>query len=155
MGKDVEDVIAKIKIIYPPLIEEINRYRDWPIRILTFTSVFYFGLIGSILSEKIKTSQCGLKFGLLFAILTLYGWTVYFCRKCHINYLRARNTQVRIQKRLNLQEWEVEGTPVFPKYWFNERPETWREGFWGWGFYLLYATILCAISFVVIVWGPR
>ena len=144
-----ENDIEKLKLIHPPLIEEINRYRDWPIRILTFTSAFYFGLIGLFLLNKIEI-PLWIKIVLTVVVTMLYLWTVYYCGKCHLNYLRARNIQVKIQKKLELDKWLVDNKRVFPDEWFSENPVKLSTRLWGWGFYALYATILFVLSLIVI-----
>lgn len=157
MTKD-EIEIEKLKLVYPPLIQEINRYRDWPIRILTFTSAIYFGLIGLFLLKKIEIPCC-LGKGLLTGLLTgLTLWTICHFIKCHLNYLKARNTQVKIQKKLKLDQWlsynekENKKDIVFPCFWFKLRKVKLRTGWCGWGFYAFYTLILFLLS-IMVIWG--
>jgi len=152
MNENIENDVEKLGLIHPPLIEEINRYRDWPIRILTFTSAFYFGFIGLFLLNKIEINFLWVKIVLTAVVTSLCLWTVYWCGKCHLSYLMARNIQVKIQKKLKLDTWLVDGKKVFPDEWFSEKPVTLCTRLWGWGFYAFYATILFVLSLMVI-WG--
>ncbi len=147
--------IEKLKIIHKPLIDEINRYRDWPIRILTFTSAFYFGLIGLLLLKKIVICTLSIKIGLTVAVVMLYFWTVYYIGQCHLNYLKARNIQTKIQKKLELDKWQINKNQIFPDDWFTQKKIKLCTRLWGYGFYILYITILFVISILVIWVGTK
>jgi hypothetical protein len=43
-----------LKIVLPYLLDEINRYRDWPIKILTFTSALNFAINGAFLLKQVS-----------------------------------------------------------------------------------------------------
>lgn len=141
-----------ISEIYTAIINEINRYRDWPIRVLTFTSVLHFGIIGTFIFKAIKLTECQ-AYLLTFFLIVLGIWTIIYFYKCHINYLEARNTQYRIQCYMNLKKLKIDNSSVLPEGWFVVVKESGFTRFWGWGFYAFYssALTLCACW---AIWRP-
>lgn len=149
----INNDFEKIKLVYPQLMEEMNRYRDWPIKILTFTSAFYFGIIGLILIYKIKIVNLWSQFSLMLVMTILFWWTIVVFVHCHLEYLNARNTQCNIQKYLKLNLLKIDEGNVFLYKWFKEIKVSPFERFLGWGFYVLYAAILWFITLLVILCG--
>lgn len=133
--------------LYSSIINEINRYRDWPIRILTFTSALHFAIIGAfIFKGGILNLTEGIKSILTFFLIILGIWTIIIFHHCHIQYLTTRNTQARIQKYWGLNDLIVDGETVFPQKWFNVVTESGCEKFHGWGFYSFYSLALSICS---------
>jgi hypothetical protein len=134
---------------YRLLVVDIDRYRDWPIKLLTFTSALHFAVMTAIAAKELTLSSY-VSICVSGSLVTLYGFTLYYFGKCHLQYLALRNTQVRLNRLLKLQELEVSGVPVLPAVWFTERPVSLKEGFWGWGFYACYATVMLTLSLIVV-----
>jgi len=141
-----------ISEIYSAIINEINRYRDWPIRVLTFTSVLHFGIIATFLFKAMKLSHCQ-AYILTFFLIALGIWIIIYFYKCHINYLKARNSQARLQCYMNLKELKIENSSVFPEEWFVVVKESGFSRFWGWGFYGFYSSALTVCACWAI-WHP-
>ncbi len=135
--------------IYRLLVADINRYRDWPIKVLTFTSALHLALMAAIAVKELTLNVC-VSVVVSLILTTIYGFTIWYFVKCHLEYLALRNTQVRLNYILRLNELTVKDTPVFPERWFEERPVSLKEGFWGWGFYACYATVLFLLSLGVV-----
>lgn len=134
---------------YRLLVSDIDRYRNLPLGVLTFTSALHFALIAAVAVKGIAL-ECSISIGLTVLLLPLCAFTIVFIAKCHLAYLKLRNVQARLNLLLKLQEVEVSNEAVFPKEWFKERRESLREGIWGWGFFAAYAAVLCVVSLVVI-----
>lgn len=134
---------------YRLLVADIDRYRDWPIKLLTFTSALHFAVIAAIAVKELTLAP-RTAFAVTVLLAVLYGFTLYYFGKCHLQYRALRNTQVRLNRLLKLEELSVGGINVFPDAWFAERPVSLTEGFWGWGFYACYATVMFGLSFLVI-----
>lgn len=135
---------------YRLLVADIDRYRDWPIKILTFTSALHFALMAAIAAKELTLSH---EIAALVTVLLagLYALTIYYFVRCHHEYLGLRNVQVRLNRVLGLDGVSVSSDPVFPRKWFTERPVSVFEGLWGWGFYACYATVLLGLS-LILVW---
>ena len=115
------------------LTDEMNRSRDWPIRILGFTSALHFAVITGILISNISfifPVRCLLTifFSLLFA------WSAYYFWKCHINYLKARNSQINLEKQIGIADMGI-----LPDIWLKARKISGYTATWGWGFYVFVA----------------
>ena len=130
----------------------MHRYRDWPIRVVTFISALFFALMWGILNFEINlTMSVCQKLFLSLLLSGLFIWGLYFIARCHKNYLQSRNVQIKIQKNLKLDEFKVNGNKVFPEKWFKEIPEKVFKRWWGWGFYAFYCIILWSISITLIL----
>jgi hypothetical protein len=135
---------------YRLLVADIDRYRDWPIKLLTFTSALHFAVMAAIAVKEL-TLACRTAVAVSMLLALLYGFTLYYFAKCHLRYRQLRNVQVRLNRLLKLEEVSVSTEKVFPGEWFSERPVSLKEGFWGWGFYACYATVLFGLS-IILVW---
>ena len=102
-------------------------------RLTTFASVFHFTIIGARIVYKVDFPAPARIILSLFLLVLLFFTFMYF-RKCHLGYIRNRNVQAGLQKALGVGE-----LTVFPKNWIEPRNESLLTGFWGWGFYALYA----------------
>lgn len=146
----------KFQLVYSSLVSEINRYRDWPIRVLTFTSALHFGVIGAFLLKDLYVGIVPRV--LLSGVLSiLWLWTVYYFYRCNENYLQARDTQRNMQEKLKLHTWTTsDGIQMFHRDWFPPKNKSsqqcWfqKKRFWGWGFYAFYASSLFVMSLFVI-----
>lgn len=136
--------IGKADILLRSIQTEMDRARDWPLRILTFTSVLHFGVLLAIVGSGINLLfyvKCGVS--IMFTMLMI--WTVFYFRQCHMNYLHQRQAQVRLELKLKLKE---EG--IFPDEWLKERCVCSMKGVWGMGYYIFiemsfWLSVLCAI----------
>lgn len=123
---------------------EMDRARDWPLRILAFTSVLHFGVLLAIVGSSISLLPY-VKCGLSFMFLVLMCWTIFLFRKFHIDYLHQRQAQRRLQLKLDIDK---EG--IFPDEWLKERCVCLREKWWGMGYYIFieasfFVSVLCVI----------
>ncbi|WP_321406143.1 hypothetical protein [Tolumonas auensis] len=142
------DEIAKYEIILTSMFSEIDRARDWPLKILSFTSVIHFGVIIAIISSP-KTEflfVAKIVLTILFSILML--WTTYYFYRCHILYLNIRNAQRKFQLTIGIKEGET-----FPEGWLKFEPVGGLTRFWGWGYYAFIAISFWA-ALVVVIWFP-
>jgi hypothetical protein len=129
--------------IYKIAVHDIGRYRDWPIRILTFTSALHFALLATLTIKELDLDW-GVSVAVSTALLIIYASTIYHFAHCHKEYLRLRNVQTRLNRKFGLDP------QIYPEKWFQERRVELKEGLWGLGFYAIYATVLLALSLVVI-----
>ena len=116
------------------LTDEMNRSRDWPIRVLGFTSALHFAVIAGILISKISfilPIKCLIT--LFFSLLFI--WSAYYFWKCHTNYLTARNAQIDLEKKIGMEDMGV-----LPPAWLESRKISGFTAVWGWGFYVFVAT---------------
>lgn len=113
--------------------DEINRARDWPLKILTFTSALHFGVLVSIISSKIIFT-CFAKSAITILFSVLMVWTIYYFYKCHTNYLKLRNSQIELQDQIGLSEMGV-----IPKEWLIKNKISPLTAVWGWGYYAFIA----------------
>ncbi|GAA0197296.1 hypothetical protein GCM10009123_00520 [Kangiella japonica] len=125
--------------LYKIITNDIARYRDWPIRVLTFTSALHFALLVVL---TVKELNVGYVWQFVISIFLVIIWvsSLYHFANCHKEYLRLRNVQVKLNNKLDLDN------SIYPIEWFKERPIELKEGLWGWGFYGIYATVLCFLS---------
>ena len=112
---------------------EMNRLRDWPIRILGFTSALHFAVIAGILISKIRFI-CPVKWFLTIFFSLLFFWTAYYFWKCHINYLKTRNAQIDLENKIGIADMNV-----IPAAWLEQRKVSGFTAIWGWGFYVFVA----------------
>jgi hypothetical protein len=140
-----------LKIVLPYLFDEINRYRDWPIKILTFTSALHFAINGAFLLKQVTVTS-PTRIAITVFIGVLWIWTIAVFRHCHLNYLRSRNIQASIQRKLGLHNIKINEEPVFPSEWFEHTCVSLCNRWIGWGFYGFYATGLSGLS-VAVIWG--
>jgi hypothetical protein len=133
------------------LLVEINRYRDWPIKVLTFTSALHLAINGAFLLKEVTITSSARIFITIF-IGVLWIWTIAVFRHCHLNYLRSRNIQSSIQRKIGLNTIKVNEEPLFPGEWFKHTCVSICNRWIGWGFYAFYATGLAGFT-VAVIWG--
>jgi hypothetical protein len=140
------------KFMYQNIYDELNRCRDWPLKIIGFTSGFYISVLGFLtIYRNGNQLSCAIKAGIAALILILGFYCVVILRKQHLEYLKYRNTQIRLQKRMKIAEWLVEGRRVIPEEWDNElivKPSTNRLG---WLFYVCFITCLSLFSICILI----
>ena len=143
-----------LKIMYDQIYDELNRSRDWPIKIMAFASAAYFGLFSLIkLDPHSVKINCGIKFLISFLLLGLLAWTIVVINKQHKNYLRYRNVQIELQKIMDIYTWKNEGNEIFDIGNFGKiRHISLSEGWLGWGFYAGYLFIIFLIT-LMLIWG--
>nr|WP_321269651.1 hypothetical protein [uncultured Tolumonas sp.] len=139
---------VKYEIISTSIISEVDRARDWPLKILSFTSAIHFGVIIAIISTPKTEFLCSAKIILtvLFSILMI--WTTYYFYRCHISYLKIRNAQRKFQLTIGVKDGEI-----YPEGWLQIEPISGLTRFWGWGYYAFIAISFWA-TLVVAIWFP-
>lgn len=133
------------KFILDMLSGEMNRSRDWPLRLLGFTSAFHFAVIAGILVSKI-TFMTTARLTLSFFFVLLFLWSVYCFWKCHTNYLKARNAQVTLENQIGLADMDV-----LPPAWLEVRKVSGFTALWGWGLHVFIALGFC-LATLGVVW---
>lgn len=98
--------------IYKIAVNDIGRYRDWPIRILTFTSALHFALLAALTIKELELGY-GVSLTISVGLTIIYISTIYHFGHCHKEYLRLRNIQVRLNKKFGLDR------VVYPNKWFT------------------------------------
>lgn len=132
------------KFILDMLSSEMNRSRDWPLRLLSFTSAFHFAVIAGILVSKI-TFVTWARLALSFFFILLFLWSFYCFWKCHTNYLTARNAQVTLEEQIGLSDMGV-----LPSIWLKVREVSGFTALWGWGLHAFIAFGFCLATLGVI-----
>lgn len=130
--------------MYNVIVNDISRYRDWPIRILTFTSALHYALIAALTLKELTLEVTAASIITIFLGVVLAS-TLYHFAHCHKEYLNLRNVQVKLNRRL------LEQDGIYPEKWFTPRPVTLQEGIWGWGFYAIYAMVMFSLA-VIVIW---
>ena len=144
--------LDKEKFIYDKVYDELNRCRDWPIKIMAFTSALYFSLIGFI-QVGINNFELTLLLKIIFSVIITIFWllTIYIIIKQHYNYIDYRNIQIRLQNKMGIHEWQIDNKYIFPKYWRNEKDKSIYVGIQGWFFYAFYLTAIYLITVSVLL----
>ena len=140
-----------LKLIYDTIYDELNRSRDWPIKIMAFASAAYLALF-SIL--KFDPTHIALSFRIKILVISLlacfWALTIIVIVKQHKNYLKYRNVQIRLQKAMKVYEWKIDCENVLPASWKKPIKEKIWTRCYGWLFYASYITIIATITIVLI-----
>jgi len=142
-----------LKLMYDRIYDELNRGRDWPIKIMAFASAAYLALFGLIKFDKNATGfSCTVK--ILFTVLLIgfLGLTIKIIITQHLNYLKYRDIQIKIQKAMRIYEWHIDGENIFPSTWKNSIKISVFSGFFGWFFYASYLTLVTIIT-LCLIWN--
>jgi hypothetical protein len=143
----------ELKLMYDTVCDELNRGRDWPIKIMAFTSAAYLALFSLL---KLDNNHLGLNCWVksLFTIILLYllRLTIKIIIKQHLNYLEYRNIQIRLQKVMKIKDWKIDNEDVFPAHWNDTLKISTKTGFQGWSFYATYIIIIAIIT-LVLIWS--
>lgn len=142
----------KIKFMYEKVYDELNRSRDWPIKVMAFVSGFFFLMIGFINFSLAKVEVIR-KYSCLFTILvvSISIWTILIIWRQHCQYLIYRDIQRKLQKKMRIQDIKVNDVDVFPDEWTTTRTPKFFSGFQGWLFYVLYVFALGLITVLIVV----
>jgi len=143
--------IDQLKLIYEATLKEIDRYRDWPIRILAFESILFLAMLKVTIVDQIALSEVA-KWLASVIVVIITAWTICYFYKCHMNYLKARSVQAKIQRYLELDQLKVADKEVIPKEWFDDCRTCLFQGFWGWGFYAFFSISIGVLT-VLALWG--
>ncbi|GAC1305340.1 MAG: hypothetical protein NVSMB24_14080 [Mucilaginibacter sp.] len=142
------------KLMYDNVYDELNRSRDWPIKIMAFASAAYFALYSIIKIDNV----CGgfntwVKIGLLVLTLFLTASTLGNIYSQHKRYQGYRDIQTQLENKLKIHSWKANNKPVFPVEWqklIAERNEKQKFGL-GWHFYAIYIIVLALIEITLIL----
>lgn len=147
-----------LKFMYGNVYDELNRSRDWPIKIMAFASgvdVAIYGLLKFNENCQFGAFSKGILLVIVF-IVTLF--TVNNILNQHRRYKEYRNIQKGIQRELEIQHLKTENNPIFPDYWteFIPHKPSYKKGSngkWGLGyiFYVTFIIALAAIAFFLII----
>src|SRR5688572_13684266 len=103
-----KEEIDKLKFMYDKVYDELNRCRDWPLKIMAFTSAFFFFVIGFVNYRKESIEIIRNNAALIILMLTAVAvWTIAIMIIQHYRYLDYRNTQIRLQIKLGVTEWKL------------------------------------------------
>jgi hypothetical protein len=139
------------KFIYDKVYDELNRSRDWPIKVLTFVSALYITLLGFTKINKNEIELCFyLKLFIVTLMLIISIYTIIIIIRQHKNYLKYRNVLIKLQKSMKIYDWQASGENIFPSDWQDHIEERVWEHFGGWLFYALYLIILTIMSSVLL-----
>ena len=141
------------KFMYEKIYDELNRSRDWPIKVMAFASALFITLIGIIKIDKQAVHlDCETKWIISIILLVFAFFTCGVIIRQHLNYVDYRNIQKGIQK-----EWKINEINGIPKKWidFDEKEITILKGLkigvWGWSFYAFYILAIAGITIYLIL----
>ena len=144
----------QIKLMYDNVYDELNRSRDWPIKILAFASAAYFAMYGLVKFDAIGGGlNIVVKIGLVVSILFLTFSTLRNIYTQHKRYKAYRDIQTQLENMLKIHSWKVNDKPVFPVEWqkqISEKKQKQKFGL-GWHFYAIYIVVLALIATTLIV----
>lgn len=142
------------KLMYDNVYDELNRSRDWPIKIMAFASAAYFAMYSLTKLDNV----CGgfniwVKIGLIVLVIFLTFSTLRNIYHQHKRYKVYRDVQTQLENKLKIHTWEANNKPVFPLGWQHliaEKKEKQKFGL-GWHFYAMYIIVLALIATTLIV----
>jgi hypothetical protein len=141
-----------VRFIYDKVYDEINRCRDWPIKILGFTSGLFVAILGFLKLFPGKVGlTCNEKWSICIIMSFFSIFCVYILGKQHLAYLRYRNIQIRLQNHIGIQNWLGPGDKrIIPREWDDELNSSLRTNSQGWLFYACYILLLSAFSIYIV-----
>ena len=146
-----KEEIDKLKFMYDKVYDELNRCRDWPLKIMAFTSAFFFFVIGFVNYRKESIEIIRNNAALIILMLTAVAvWTIAIMIIQHYRYLDYRNTQIRLQIKLGVTEWKLNDKELFPKNWSKPKIKSLFTGFQGWFYYALYIFSFWLLTIIVV-----
>jgi hypothetical protein len=142
-----------LKLMYDRIYDELNRGRDWPIKIMAFASAAYLALFSLVKLDKDKLElSCNTKIVITSLLIILTLWTIKIIITQHLNYLKYRDIQIKLQKAIGIYDWKVDGEGIFPSSWKKPIIISLWSGFYGWGFYASYMIIIASIT-IYLIWA--
>jgi len=139
----------RIKLMYENNYDELNRTRDWPLKIFSIIVALYAGLIALITSHAFSEifQRSWIRCASVALIITSTVIVINVMVQNHKNYLDYRRIQRRLQKLLELQKWSSSQGKIFPDHYTGQDDAT-KFLSYGW---LSYAAILTIVTIVVIL----
>lgn len=142
------------KFMYEKVYDELNRSRDWPIKIMAFASALFITLIGVLKIDNTSVQlNCETKLIISIILLVFALFTCGIIIRQHLNYVDYRNIQKGIQK-----EWKIDEINGIPLKWIAyeaKKISFWRglkNGVWGWSFYAIYILAIACITICLILY---
>jgi hypothetical protein len=142
-----------LKLMYENVYDELNRSRDWPIKIMAFTSAAYLALFSLLKLDKSRIDlDCWIKVVITILLLGFWALTVKIIIKQHLNYLEYSNTRINLQKSIGINNWKIDNKEIFPPHWGDSiKINKWVRCH-GWLFYAFYITIIALIT-ILLIWN--
>lgn len=141
----------EIRFMYDKVYDELNRCRDWPLKILGITSGLYITILAFLLTfaDQFKISSSA-KWILFIVICIFWIFCLWILGIQHLRYLDYRNIQIRLQNQMGVQNWTVGGKRTIPKEWDRELSVGLWTNWQGWIFYAFFISCLSGFSIYVI-----
>lgn len=133
---------------------EIEHTRSWPTKVMAFFVAIHFGIVGAVIGLRksngiFSNFPCPVKTVLILFIVIFSGWVIHALVKNHLNYLRYRNIQIKLQsKKLEKSRKEFN----LPDDWFRENSINLFTRFLGWGFYGFLVVSLSTLV-IAVIWA--
>jgi hypothetical protein len=142
-----------IALLYNQVYDELNRGRDWPLKIIGVMSTLFAGIIGS--ARIAKEFSTGLNMGLkaiCIGILIIYGiYTAIVVWRQHKNYLKYRDVQRKLQNSFGFGNLKtVDGKSVLLPEWTDEKYKKKSRNHYGVFYYISFITILTGFAIYLI-----
>jgi hypothetical protein len=144
----------QFKLMYDNMYDELNRSRDWPIKIMAFASAAYFAMYSLLKFDNgCGGLNIGIKIGLIVLILLLTFSTLRNIYNQHKRYKVYRDVQTQLENKLKIHSWQANNKTIFPADWqklIAEKKEKQKFGL-GWHFYAIYIIVLALIATILII----
>lgn len=137
---------GKYEVIYSSLISEAESARNWPLKLLTFITVLYLAIITAHFYDEglSLVNILWIQFLLITILVITYIWLTFLIIKYHLNYLKYRNIQIRINERIDTDN-------LLPEEFKKELEESICQNYSGWLFYFFYLTIIFFSALITIL----
>jgi len=148
------DEFEKIKLMYDNVYDELNRSRDWPIKIMAFATAGDLAVFGLIKFTDTSSLGCWKQVLLTVLILGLAFFTILNVLNQDNEYKKYRATQKNMQRWLEIQTYKLDAIGIFPDHYIggNEIPKKrWiYRKLAGWPFYVAYIVALGILALILI-----
>ena len=152
--EDTDNQFNKIKLMYDNVYDELNRSRDWPIKIMAFATAGDLAIYGLI---KFTDTFCignWIKIILSLLVTALAFFTIFNIYNQDTQYKKYRKVQRKMQRWLEIHHFKIDDQEIFPTEWskIEELPQkNWLYRFLaGWPFYVVYIVVLLIIALLLI-----